>query len=167
MTRNDESRVGGASVGVTLPHRSREYGVGKEMRGAVYVHRDYEGVFGLKLERARRRLPSDFEYTVVKLDQATAAFSFIQVADFDSAAEPTVGATVTVKQDGSARAIPPSGNPFIYHHKWLFVEDDYSGFDVDESKRRSLAWMSLPDIDKARIGRKDYWESEVVPRLDG
>jgi len=58
-----------------------------------------------------------------------------------------------------------SSDPYIYHHKWLFVADDYGGFDVDESKRRSLAWMSLPDIDKSRIGRKSYWEDHVLPRL--
>ena len=167
MTKSDETPKNEGAASLPLPNRSRRYGVGKEIGGAVYVHRDYEGVFGLELEEARRRLPSDCEYTVVKLNLATITFSFIQVADFDAAPEPTVGATIIVKQDGSTRFINPPKNPFIYHHKWLFVKDDYSGFDVDESKRRSLAWMSLPDVDKTRIGRRSYWESEVTQRLDG
>ena len=56
-------------------------------------------------------------------------------------------------------------DPFIYHHKWLFVKDDYDGFDVEESKTRSRAWMALTDIDRTRIGKKSYWEGTVVQRL--
>jgi len=150
---------------VRLPRRSRKYGVGKEIGGAVYVHRKYESVFGPSLDDARRHLPQDFEYAVVKRNLANRAFSFIQVTDFDTAPEPTVGVVITVKDDGTTRFTRPTADPFIYHHKWLFVADDYDEFDVEESKRRSLAWMSLPDVDKARIGRKSYWETDVVPRI--
>ena len=61
---------------------------------------------------------------------------------------------------------PPS-DPYIYHHKWLFVADDYDGFDVEESKSRSDAWLALPQVDKSRIGRACYWHTHVVRRLDG
>jgi hypothetical protein len=57
-------------------------------------------------------------------------------------------------------------DPYIYHHKWLFVKDDYSEFDVEESKRRSLAWLVLDGIDKKRIGRLSYWTAHVVPRIE-
>ena len=40
---------------------------------------------------------------------------------------------------------PPS-DPYIYHHKWLFVADDYDGFDVEESKARSGAWLCQTSI---------------------
>ena len=165
VTRGDESTSSGTSAAVRLPRRSRKYDVGKEIGGAVYVHRKYESVFGPPVDDARKRLPQDSEYTVVKLNLANSTFSFIQVSDFDTAPEPTVGAVIIVKQDGTTRSIRPPTDPFIYHHKWLFVADDYDGFDVEESKRRSLAWMSLPDVDKARIGRKSYWETDVVPRI--
>ncbi len=56
-------------------------------------------------------------------------------------------------------------DPYIYHHKWLFVDDDYRGFDVAESKARSVQWIGLGDVDRSRIGRKSYWENYVVPRL--
>jgi len=36
----------------------------------------------------------------------------------------------------------PVGDPLIYHDKWLFVADDYAGFDVAASKRRSAAWLA-------------------------
>ena len=48
-------------------------------------------------------------------------------------------------------------SPQIYHHKWLFVTDDYPGFDVEESKNRSRKWVSLPNIDYSRIGYKKFW----------
>lgn len=47
------------------------------------------------------------------------------------------------------------------------MEDDYSGFDVEESKRRSAAWLALPNVDKSRIGRSSYWQTHVVPRVAG
>jgi hypothetical protein len=148
-----------------LPKRSRKYGVGKEIGRAVYVHRRYEGVFGSAVEEARTRLPADFEYTVVKLNLSNKTFSFIHVADFDTAPEPTIGVVIVVKQDGSCRYVNPPSDPYIYHHKWLFVADDYDGFDVEESKARSRAWMELADVDRRRIGKKSYWQSNVVPRL--
>jgi hypothetical protein len=58
-------------------------------------------------------------------------------------------------------------DPFVYHHKWLFVTGDYRGFDVEESVRRSVEWMSLEGIDCSRIGRRGYWEREVVEKRIG
>jgi len=54
----------------------------------------------------------------------------------------------------------------IYHHKWLFVANDYTGFSVGESRNRSIAWMGLENVDKSRIGRKGYWIEHVAPLLD-
>ncbi|MCU0720689.1 MAG: hypothetical protein MUC83_13355 [Pirellula sp.] len=45
------------------------------------------------------------------------------------------------------------------------MADDYPGFDVAESKARSIRWIDLGDVDRSRIGRKSYWELFVVPRL--
>lgn len=149
-----------------LPTRSRRYGVGKEIGGAIYVHRNYEDVFGPPVGVAKQHLPRDFEYTIVKLTVASKMLSFIEVPNFDTAAEPSLGVVITVKQDGTVRATRPPADPYIYHHKWLFVSDDYGGFNVAESKRRSLTWMRLPVTDKSRIGRKHYWETHVAPLLD-
>jgi hypothetical protein len=153
VARRDNALPGESSRPARFPKRSRRYGVGKEIGGAVYVHRRYEHVFGSACQEARKWLPSDFRYTVVKLNVATRAFSFIQVDDFDSAPEPTIGTVIAVKPDGSCRRIEPPSDPYIYHHKWLFVADDYDGFDVEESQARSGAWLALPEVDKSRIGR--------------
>lgn len=44
--------------------------------------------------------------------------------------------------------------------------DDYEGFDIEASKRREVLWKSFPDIDYNRIGRRDYWDEHVVPRIE-
>lgn len=119
------------------PQRSRTYGVGKEIGGAIYVHRSVEHVLGHVVDEARERIPEGFDYQVVKFVQKTGMVSFVQSPDFDEADEPTVGEIVTVSPDGAIRRRARSANPEIYHHKWLFVSDDYSGFDVEESKARS------------------------------
>lgn len=150
-----------------LPRRSSRFGVGKEIGGAVYVHRRYEAQLGAAVEEARRRLPADFSYTLVKFNPRSGAVSFIVCDDFDAACEPAVGEILTVDRGGNLRRRPPPPDPEIYHHKWLFVADDYDGFDVAESKRRSRLWTSLSDVDRRRIGRRSYWQQHVVPRLTG
>lgn len=145
--------------------RSKRWGVGKDIGGAVYVHRDYEDKHGDAITKAKQHLPESVNYHVVKLNQRTGAVSFIQCDDFDTAPEPTVGDIVTVDAKGNSRHRSQPSDPEIYHHKWLFVADDYAGFDVQQSKQRSLAWSALEGVDRNKIGRKSYWNEMVVPRL--
>lgn len=150
---------------VTLPRRSSQYRVGKEIAGKVYVHRDYAARLGNAVAVAVSRLPEGFEYDVVKYDTRVVAVSFIASPDFDVADEPTVGELITVSSDGMVRRRPRLADPHVYHHKWLFVADDYAGFDVEASKRRSAAWLALDNVDKSRIGTKSYWDEHVASRL--
>ncbi len=149
-----------------LLRRSSKYGVGKEIGGAIYVHRQYEYVLGSVVQQALANLPVDFPYVVVKYKARSGTVSFIQCDDFDGAPEPTVGNSVIIDASGDLRRRAHPRDPEIYHHKWLFVADDYAGFDVTESKRRSMMWLTLDEVDRSRIGRKSYWEQHVVPRLD-
>lgn len=153
------------SKSIKLPKRSARFGVGKEIGGAVYVHRLYQHVLPEAFENAKKVLAPDFEYTVVKYDLSTDAVSFIQSDDFDSMEEPTVGDLHTIRLDGTCAFRRKLSDPWIYHHKWLFVLDDYSGFSVEESKSRSRQWLALSGVDYRRIGRRSFWEQHVVPRL--
>lgn len=141
------------------------YPIGKVIGGAVYVHKQYESQFPQEdLVNAKAKMPKDFEYHIVKYNPKTKAFSFIKSSDFDTIDEPSVEGGVTVKADET----PPKvfGNAgWIYHHKWMWVGDDYKGFNVEESKQRSLDWTSLPNIDKARIGQRKFWNANVIPLL--
>jgi hypothetical protein len=148
-----------------LPFRSKRFGIGKEIGYAVYLHRDYEERLGEPVEWAKRHLPEHYEYTVVKLNQRTDAVSFIDSPGFDTENEPEIRGIVVVNADGSVQRRTMPSDPYIYHHKWLFVADDYARFDVEKSKERSRVWTSLPDVDRSRIGKKSYWEANVVPRI--
>jgi hypothetical protein len=148
-----------------LPKKSKKYGVGKEIGGAVYLHRSCEEILGDSVARAKASLPDDFEYAVVKLNLKTKAVSFIESSDFDFSDEPTVGASIIVHPDGRTRRRKQATDPEIYHHKWLFVQDDYGGFDVELSRARSQLWIDLPDLNKRKIGKKSYWDTNVVPLL--
>jgi len=39
-----------------------------------------------------------------------------------------------VKSDGSVVITPQKKDPQIWHHKWMWVEDGYKGFNVEESE---------------------------------
>lgn len=149
-----------------IPQRSHSHGIGKEIAGKVYVHRRYERILGEPVNKAKNQVPDDFVYDVVKFDQRTGTVSFIEAADFDTADEPTVGETITVRVDGTITRRGRLADPQVYHHKWLFVADDYDGFDVEASKDRSRQWIVLEGIDSSRIGYRSYWEEHVLPRLE-
>lgn len=148
-----------------LPQRSREYGVGKVIAGKVYVHRAYAARLGAEVELATSRIPADFQYTIVKLNTRTGTVSFIRCDDFDTADEPAVGDILIVREDGQLHYRSQPVEKQIYYHKWLLVDDNYSGFDVEASKRRSALWLALTDVDKSRIGSRRYWDEHVAPRL--
>ena len=145
--------------------RSSKYGVGKEIGGAVYVHRTYEHLLGPEIDVARNRLPADFRYTVVKYALRRGSVTFIASPDFDTAHEPIVGDLWIVHPEGTTSFRRQLPDPWIYHHKWLMVLDDYQGFDVEASKKRSAQLDLLPDVDRKLIGRSSYWLREVAPRL--
>ena len=132
----------------------------------VYVHRSYEDRLGPAIEH-KAWLPGEFCYEVVKYNRQTEAVSFIHCPGFDVEPEPSVQSIVVIHSDGTVRRPSVTRDPYIYHHKWLFVSDDYRGFNVEVSKRRSLDWLSLADVDRSRIGHKSYWESHVIPQLGG
>ena len=149
--------------------------IGKVIGGQIYVHKDYVDSPLLKREiplswykLAVSKLPPDFDYTVVRYDLKDGSIAFISSPDFDTADEPTVGTSIKVTRDGNVKVTKPLADPWIWHHKWEWVGDDYSGFDVEQSKARSEKWKSIVGVDKAvssRIGKKSYWDREIVPKI--
>lgn len=145
------------------PIRRSRLGVGKEIGGDLYLHRNYESLIPdqIALETNKEAL-DDFDYNVVKV-RKDGSMTFFRSPDFDTADEPTAGDYIKVSPDGAASTT--SRTNAIWHHKWLFVGDDYTGFDVAASKQRSRDWLALPDIDFSRIGNRKFWEENVVPRI--
>ena len=104
----------------------------------------------------------DFKYEVIKYDKQKHQVSFIDSPDWDTANEPEVGNTWTLKmhQDWTWKLIKArKKNKQIYHAKYLFVADDYKGFDVEQARQRAIQWQKLPGIKevKNKIGNKDFW----------
>lgn len=114
----------------------------------------------LAINSASDCLPNDFNYDILKFDKKNNKVSFIASPDWDTAREPLVGDSyVTDIFDVQFKTIKSKGQ--IYHHKWMFVSDDYNGFNIQESKAWSDIWTkSLPTTReiKSRIGYKKYWD---------
>jgi len=146
--------------------------IGKIMRNTIYIHKNYQSQLPQKeLEFAKSKLPEDYDYTAIKYDKDSGAFSFIQSPDFNTADEPIVGQSIKVSPEGEVKITPPSKDPMIWHHKWQWVGDDYRGFDVEASKNRSKKWQAVVNKDKdkdvlSRIGRLSYWNKNIVPKLE-
>jgi len=140
--------------------------IGKQVRDVIYVHRDYEHILPDRVRVAKDLLPSDFHYTVVKYNAKNSDVSFSYSPDFDTNPEPIVQKSCQVTSDNNVSCREYKNNPPIYHGKYRFVAEDYDGFDAEESKKREQLWKSFPDIDYNRIGRKEYWEENVLPRIE-
>lgn len=148
------------------PIKRSKLGVGKDIGGEIYLHRQYESevLNQAALGKAKAALAENypaFKYRALKFDKA-GRFTFFEAPDFDTADEPTPGNYITVTPDGKAK---PGSTKSIWHHKWLWVKDGYKGFDVSTSFERSKKWLALPDIDFSRIGSKEVWERDVVPLI--
>jgi hypothetical protein len=142
---------------------------GKKIGGDLYVHRGYAREAGIPediLRAAISKLPDGFEYQVIKYNPKEQSFSFIHSPDFDTADEPVSGTSYKVRADGRVTVTKQLTDPWIYHHKWMWVPDDYAGFDVEQSKQRSKDWQSVVSKDDmSRIGKQSYWNTQVLPRL--
>ncbi len=122
-----------------------------------YIHEDDRKAF---LNLLRQYGPG---IEVLKYDRKVRCLSLIESPDWLTANEPTVG-TSHIWHLGELphrykRWRGNKENPYIYHCKWMFVADDYDGFDVAAAKARSELWQAIPEINshKSLIGRKKYW----------
>ena len=142
--------------------------VGKLMGSNLWVHRAYADLI-LPSELINTKNPfraePDFPFDVVRFDRKTWDVCLIEAPGFDHEDEPVIGRSLLIPwSDGPLKLTSPSKNPLIYHHKWMFVADDYSGFDVMTSKRRSIWWKSQMGTDRSlssRIGRLSFWNSWI------
>lgn len=124
--------------------RSSKYGVGKEIGGDIYFHRNYAELIVPEniLQPAEQMLYQEypeFNYNCIRYSLKTQVVSFQEVPDFDTAREPKVGDYINVYPDGAIKA---GHSEYIFHHKWLWVPNDYSRFDVPQSWEWSRKWLN-------------------------
>lgn len=141
--------------------RSSKYGVGKEIGGQIYFHKNYvddicPNLYELAKDILEEEYP-DFKYNCLMYDKKKPdTLRFDEAPDFDSAREPMPGVMLSV--DTSTGKIIKRYSPQIWHHKWLWVKDDYKGFDVEEAYEWSKKWLEKISSPSDYI---DKWKAEL------
>lgn len=95
---------------------------------------------------------------IIKYDTKSHNMTFIHCPSWDELNEPIVGLSCCVHPDGIYKFT--KGGTKVYHHKWMFVADNYTGFDIQKSKERSKQIEAIPNIKslKSKIGNVKFWE---------
>ena len=104
--------------------------IGKRVGSKVYIHRDYVDQLPTEAHAVilNAALIADEEiygYDCIRYDKKTEAVAFQFSPDFDTADEPIVGKSVLVKRSGAITITPQKKDAQIWHHKWMWVADDY------------------------------------------
>jgi hypothetical protein len=139
--------------------------VGKDIGGYVYFHRNYIDTypeFAVHIHHAMKYLPNDFKWNTIKYNRKENLVTFINSPNFDSSDEPYSMDNISVDHSGNLKYYKVPKNPTIWHHKWQWTDDNYTGFDVREAKERSLHWNQQLDNHpdpkiKSRIGSEKVW----------
>ena len=141
----------------------------KKVGYAFYVHKsNLNELFNIVSEEERNhivyvidiaKLYLFLEFDIVKYDRKTGNVSLISCPTWDDVNEPIVGDSYCFNSDLSYKVI--KGGTKVYHNKWQFVSPNYTGFDVEESKKRTKEWNSIPNIKsmKSKIGNVDFWHN--------
>lgn len=142
----------------------------KKIGNAIYMHHTVlpylDGIEKELIMQGMQYLPDYiwYKYTIVKVDAKNKKVSYIMCDDFDTAREPEVGDSYNVDlTSGACKIIKGKGQ--IYHHKWMFVRENYKGFDIEESKKWSETWRAIFPQDRkisSRIGYRKYWNEYLL-----
>ena len=143
---NNKQKVGDPLKNYSGSLISRHKPAGKSIGGKIYAHMDYLNQIikdESKIEKAielledARLYKEAFSYNCFCWNPKENIILFQEGPDFDSAPEPKVGYIIKVNLD--TNNVEKSKKPYeqIWHHKWLWVDNNYDGFDVADSWNRS------------------------------
>lgn len=130
---------------------NRYQSVGKRVGFQIYVHKNYmeDVIPAFILDQALmilKRTHPKFKYNSVMYNTMTGDVRFDEAPDFDTAREPHVGDMVKVDKHGN---VTTGHSDNIWHHKWMWVKDDYQGFDIEKNREWSKHWLSkMPETAK-------------------
>jgi hypothetical protein len=150
-----------------------KFGVGKQVSSKIYFHKSVWDKIVPKdvWDKAQQIMQSleteqklwqmgwtEFEYEIVCYDlNNPKVIRFDGCPGFNLQNEPTVGWMMFV--DTEIGSVSFKYNQQIYHHKWLWVSEDYEGFDVGGSYEWSKRWLSrLPEV---ASGYRHKWEEQL------
>lgn len=140
----------------------------KKVCQCLYVHKSnidelFQNIGYLEKEKIlsiiKSKKENGFDFQVIKYNVKDRKLSLIQSPDWDTANEPIVGDSFMIDIISGEEKLTKKkpNNPQIYHSKELFVAPDYKGFDIAKAKERTKLWNSIPNINKNKIGYKNYW----------
>lgn len=141
--------------------RSSKYGVGKEIGGQIYFQKNYAKdicphLYDLAKDILEEKYPT-FHYNCLMYDKRKPdTLRFDEAPDFDTAREPSPKTMMSV--DTSTGEITKRFSDQIWHHKWLWVKDDYKGFDVNASYEWSKEWTKYITHPSGYINK---WEDSL------
>ena len=134
---------------------------GKKIGSCIYVHERYAKEAGVPFALINTAgCLAAFHYQCIKYDKKTHTITLQHSPNFCDAHEPWVGTCVRYRDgDDHVSVTPPRSDPMVWHHKWMWVADDFSGFDVAAAKERSSSYEHRLDAHlRRRMGRKSYWD---------
>lgn len=141
-----------------------KFGVGKQVGSKIYFHKFVwdkiipKDVWNRALEVLEiNKLKLIWFQTVCYDFKQPNIVRFDTCPGFNLQKEPMVGHMFFV--DVNTGIVTDKYNNQIYHHKWLWVTENYEGFDVQESYEWSKLWLSkLPET---ASGRPYLWEEQL------
>ena len=82
----------------------------------------------------------------MRYDPKTKSISFQEAPNFNTAREPVVGDYVTVFYDENLYPkdfkMKAGYSVYIWHSKWLWIDNNYTGFNVSDAWNWSKKWLS-------------------------
>lgn len=139
--------------------------VGKAIGGHVYLHKDYAtdvmspDIWEMAQEICEEADPDLFNsYNCIRYTFNNGNVRFDECPDFDTAREPHVGRYLEVSPK-TGEVVRSGRSNSIFHHKWLWVKDDYKGFNVQESYDWSKLWLSK--LKETAKGTDRTWQAQL------
>ena len=143
-----------------------KFGVGKQVSSKIYFHKSVHDKIvpqdvwdkAMKMAAVTKIDGKPLEFNTVCYDLDMPHIVRLDTCPgFDTEREPTVG--ISFKFDTFTCRTEVRCNKQVYHHKWLWVEKDYKGFDVNEPYEWSKLWLSK--INETASGYPYKWEEQL------
>ena len=139
------------------------FGIGKQIGSKIYVvYGAHHGiipkdVWDKAMHILLQKLSPNWFNTVCYDFKKSHIVRFDVCDGFLTEREPVVGQMVFV--DTELGEVWNKYNSQVYHHKWLWVPEDYEGFDVHASYEWSKHWLSL--LPEVASGYPHKWEEQL------
>lgn len=139
-------------------------GIGKKVGDKIYLHKDYAldvvptDVWWDAQDILHDFAP-DFKYNCICYSPKENVIRFDEAPDFNTAREPHPGKMLTLNLNTFSKTMEfkESHSDMIWHHKWLWVTENYDGFDVSESYAWSKLWLSK--VNEVASGSLAKWKN--------